>query len=77
MTTLLVSFMLQESSITRLENNCTTGITHDDHKLQQSYNKMICFDQLKFITKDSIVKHTNITTKLKIKAFTKVIKMPS
>ncbi len=38
---------------------------------------MICFDQLKFITKDSIVKHTNFTTKLKCKVFTKVIKMPS
>ncbi len=37
---------------------------------------MSCFELIEFITEDIKVKHTNITTKLKWKVFTKVIKMP-
>ncbi len=35
------------------------------------------FKQIEFNTEDTKVKHTNITTKIKRKVFTKVIKMPS
>ncbi len=41
------------------------------------YNKTSCFEYIKFITEDYFAKHTNITTKLKLKLFTKVIKKPS
>ncbi len=41
------------------------------------HNKTSCFKSIKFITEETKVKHTNITTKLKWKLFAKVIEMPS
>ncbi len=42
------------------------------------YNDKTSFlEYIKFINEDTKLKHTNITTKLKWKVFTKVIKMPS
>ncbi len=47
--------------------------------LLKPYNKMNYFGYFKFITEiqDTIVKYRNITTKLKWKILTKVIKRPS
>jgi hypothetical protein len=39
--------------------------------------KTSVLEKIKFIIEDSLTKHTNITTKLKLKLFTKVIKRPS
>jgi hypothetical protein len=41
------------------------------------YIKTSCFEIIKFITEEYFTEHTNITTKLKLKLFTKLIKMPS
>ncbi len=41
------------------------------------YNETSCWEQIKFITEDYFTEHTNITTKLKQKLFTQVIKLPS
>ncbi len=38
---------------------------------------MSCFILIEFVTEDWFTKHTNITTKLNWKLFTKVIKSPS
>jgi len=46
-------------------------------KKKSNYHKTSCFEEIKFITEDTKVKHTNITTKLKLKLFTKVIRAPS
>ncbi len=43
----------------------------------KQYNETSCFELIKFVTEDYFEKHANITTKLKQKLFTKVIKMSS
>ncbi len=45
--------------------------------ISYTYNKTSCFEYIKFITEDYFTEHMNITTKLKWKLFTKVIKIPS
>jgi hypothetical protein len=41
------------------------------------YNKASYLEYIEFITEDYFPKHTNITTKLKWKVFTNVIREPS
>ncbi len=41
------------------------------------YNKTSCLEKIEFITDNYFTKHTNITTKLKQKLFTKVIREQS
>ncbi len=43
-------------------------------KKRSNYNKTSCFEEIKITTEDTKVKHTNSTTQLKWKLFTKVIK---
>jgi hypothetical protein len=47
------------------------------YKAYKLHNKTSCFECIKFITEDTKVKHTNITTKLQRKVFTNVIKKPT
>ncbi len=42
----------------------------------EKYNKTSCFELIMFITQDWFTNYANITTKLKWKLFTKVIKRP-
>jgi hypothetical protein len=44
------------------------------HSGINSFIKKSCFKYIEFITEDTKVKHTNITTKLNSKLYTKVIK---
>ncbi len=41
------------------------------------YDKTNCLEYIKFTSEESFTEHTNNTTKLKWKLFTKVIEMPS
>ncbi len=48
-----------------------TQMPENHEKIEQMFNKTSCFRLIEFTTQDYFTKHSNITTKLKLKLFKK------